>query len=74
VPPGTDTAIQAASQRGYEAVMLVITVLLVFGLMVWLVRFWITKATDREDRKLRQALIREERLAARSYGVGAVDP
>lgn len=63
--PGADQAISSASERGYEAVVLVIVVLAVFGLMGWLVRFWITKASEREDRNAEQALKREERLAAR---------
>lgn len=65
MPPGTDAAIQAASQRGYESVVIVVVMLSVFALTSWLVRFWIAKATEREDRNSQQALAREERLAAR---------
>lgn len=65
MPPGAEAAIQAASARGWESVVLVVVMLSVFALTGWLVRFWIAKATDREDRNAAQALQREERLAAR---------
>jgi hypothetical protein len=65
MPPGTDAAIQAAAARGYESVVIVVVMLSVFTLTAWLVRFWIQKATEREDRNAAQALAREERLAAR---------
>lgn len=63
--PGADAAIQAASQRGYESVVLVVIMLALFTLTGWLVRFWISKATEREDRFAAQALTREERLSKR---------
>jgi hypothetical protein len=65
MPPGTDAAIQAAAARGYESVVIVVVMLSVFALTAWLVRFWIQKAVEREDRNAAQALAREERLAAR---------
>lgn len=66
MPPGTDVAIRAAADSGrYESVVLVVVMLSVFALTAWLVRFWIQKATEREDRNSAQALAREERLSAR---------
>jgi hypothetical protein len=65
MPPGTDAAIAAAAAHGYESVVIVVVMLSVFTLTAWLVRFWIQKATEREDRNAAQALAREERLAAR---------
>lgn len=63
--PGADAAIQAAAAHGYESVVIVVIMLSVFALTAWLVRFWIQKAVEREDRNAAQALAREERLAAR---------
>lgn len=50
MPPGTDKAIEAAANRGYEAVVLVLIVLVVFGLFAWAIRGWITQAQVREER------------------------
>lgn len=65
MPPGTDIAIESAAAHGYEAVVIVVVLLSVMALMAWMVRFWISQATIREDRNQSQAVAREERLAAR---------
>ena len=61
MPPGAEEAIEAASQRGYEAVVLV----LVMGAMLFffgLLGKWFIKSTDK---RLEEASDREKRLATR---------
>jgi flagellar basal body-associated protein FliL len=58
---GADAAIQSAAQRGYEAVIMVIVILSMLGFFGILSR-WFLKSTDR---RLQEAMSREERLGAR---------
>lgn len=61
IMPGVDTAIQSASQRGYEAVVMVVIILVMLGFFGLLSR-WFLKSTDK---RLQEAMQREERLGAR---------
>lgn len=63
--PGADEAIRAAASRGWEAVVLVVIMISVLCLLGWIVKVWITRASQREDKILEQALAREDRLAKR---------
>lgn len=63
--PGTEQAIQAATQRGYEAVVLVVILLSMFALLGYVVRYWLQKSSEREDKTMSQAFERETRLSAR---------
>jgi Zn-dependent protease with chaperone function len=66
IAPGAEQAIQAAAESGrWEAVALVVVMLAIAGMMVWLVKLWITQASKREADTLAQAILREERLGKR---------
>jgi hypothetical protein len=59
---GADKAIEAAAQQGgWIAVSLVVLMIAVVGLLVWLVKTWITQASSRESEALKQAIDREIR-------------
>ncbi len=58
---GADVAIQAAGQRGYEAVVMVVIILSMLGFFGLLGR-WFLKSTDK---RLQEAMSREERLGKR---------
>jgi len=61
MPPGTETAIDAAAHRGYESVVLVIVVLCLVGLVALLFRWFISSM----DQRLIESRERENRLANR---------
>lgn len=63
--PGAEQAIESAAGRGYEAVVLVVILLSMFGLMGYVIRYWLQKAGEREDKTMSQAFERETRLSAR---------
>jgi hypothetical protein len=73
MPPGTEQAIQAAAATGrWEAVALLMIMLVVVALLAWLVKAWITQAAHRDVAAIaaaagreQQALEREEALAKR---------
>jgi uncharacterized membrane protein len=77
VTPGVEQAIQAAANTGrWEAVALVVVMLMVVGLLVWLVKSWIAQAGARDvaaavatAEREKQSIDREARLAKRVDGL-----
>lgn len=65
--PGAEEVIKSAvaSGRGYEAILLVIIILSGITLVGFLIKMWVTKSSEREDRILAQAVDREIRLSGR---------
>jgi len=62
--PGAETLIKETASSGrYEFALIVAVMLIVVGLLSWIVKLWITKASEREDKVLSQALERESRLS-----------
>ena len=59
--PGTEQAIQAASQRGYEAIVMVIIVLAMLTFFAALGKWFLNQT----DRRLTEAMEREQRLGGR---------
>jgi len=71
LPPGTEQAIEAAAQTGrWEAVALVVVMLIVVGLLAWLVKAWITQATTRDVAAIAAAAKREEQALEREQLLG----
>lgn len=60
-----DQAVEQAGEHGWEAIVLVCIIASTFTLIGWLVKFWITQASMREDNNLKASLAREERLSTR---------
>ena len=58
---GTDEALKAASQRGYEAVMMAIVLMACIGLVGMLIRWFVNSM----DLRLKESADREKRLADR---------
>lgn len=61
MPPGTREAITKAADQGYEAVVLVVILFGFLGVFAFISKWFISTM----DRRLQQADVREERLAAR---------
>ena len=58
---GTDEALKAASQRGYEAVLMAIVLMACIGLVGMLIRWFVNSM----DLRLKESADREKRLADR---------
>ena len=63
--PGAEAVVESASAHGWEAALLAVIILAGAGLLGYLIRMWVHKSTEREDRILQQAVDREGRLAQR---------
>ncbi len=61
MPPGSETALDAASKRGYEALLMAIVLLACIGLVGMLIRWFVHSM----DTRLKEGIDREARLAQR---------
>jgi predicted PurR-regulated permease PerM len=61
MPPGSETALNQAVLTGrWEVILLAIIMLSVAGILVWLVKTWITQASERDTAAIKQSVAREE--------------
>jgi hypothetical protein len=74
MPPGTETLISQAVEEAvsravatgrWESLGFLVLVLIGAGVLSWLIKLWITQASERENRVLEQAIDREQRLGER---------
>jgi hypothetical protein len=74
MPPGTEALIiktveetmqRAIATGRWESLGFLVLVLIGAGVLSWLIKLWITQASQREDKVLEQAVEREQRLGER---------
>ena len=63
--PGAEEAIKQASESGYEAVLMVVMMVALVGSITYLGKFFVSRATEREDKATAKAMEREDRMATR---------